>query len=83
MVASHKIDCKDSHADGLDRPANGEQTCKYEAADDLVSCSSDMEEWGMLNELGTRDRSQSVHIAPSCLPRAYDGHVYWLPFRLI
>jgi hypothetical protein len=28
---------------------------------------SDMEEWGMLNELGTRDRSQSVHIAPLLL----------------
>jgi hypothetical protein len=46
---------------------------------------SDMEEWGMLNELAHVIGANLSISHPSCLPRAYyyDGHVYWFPFRLI
>ena len=50
MVASHKTDCKGEDAGGLDRPANGERTCKREGADE----SAVFGRWGRMRRLLNR-----------------------------
>lgn len=50
MVASHKRDCKGGDAGGLDRPVNGERTCKREAADE----SAMVGRWGRMCHLLNR-----------------------------